>query len=144
MKIKLKVTSVKWVNDLIIRNRSPAIMLSAIGMRWRTCVLMVLMFVLIMKLLTCCNYSYVLSTINCLTLDSFYSISIYFAQCTYFLFIYHSVPISYSFTAVYLFLIHLPQCTYFLFIYPRSHGTAFQSHWTICFGLSSWVLWTEK
>ena len=28
------------------------------------------MLVLPMKLLTCCNYSYVLSTINCLTLDT--------------------------------------------------------------------------
>ena len=57
-------------------------------------------FVLIMKLLTCCNYSYVLSTINCLTFTySRYSISIYLAQCTYFLFFYRSVPISYSFIA---------------------------------------------
>ena len=66
------------------------------------------MFVLIMKLLTCCNYSYVLSTINCLSLDT---------VVTLFLFIYRSVPIFYLFATVYLFFIYLPQCTYFLFIY---------------------------
>ena len=42
-------------------------------------------FVLIMKLLTCYNYSYVLSTINCSTLDTVVSL---------FLFICRSVPIS--------------------------------------------------
>ena len=41
-------------------------------------------FVPIMNLLKCYNYSYVLSTINCLTLDT---------VVTLFLFISHSVPI---------------------------------------------------
>ena len=53
------------------------------------------MLVLIMKQLMCCKYSYVVSTINCLTLDT---------VVTLFLFIWHSVPISYSSTAAYLFL----------------------------------------
>ena len=58
-------------------------------------------FVLIMKLFTCYNYSYVLSTINRSTLDLVVSL---------FQFIYRSVPVS----------MYLSQCTYFyLFIAGR-------------------------
>ena len=88
------------------------------------------MFVLIMKLLMCYNDLYVLSKINCLTLDTvvtlflFISLSVpnsiylfiyrWYPGDSIYLFIYHRVPIS----------IYLSQSTYFnlffyLFIYRR-------------------------
>ena len=73
-------------------------------------------FVLIMKLLTCYNYSYVLSTISCLTIDTI---------VTLFLFISRRVPIS-----IYLFInrrapifIDLSQSTYF-YLFIAVYGTA--------------------
>ena len=82
-------------------------MLSAIGVRWRTCVPMVRC----LCQLWCCSrvitIRMFLSIINCLTLDT---------VVTLFLFIQRSVPISYLFIYLFIYLLQSPYF-YLLFIY---------------------------